>query len=152
MFFDKLQNRWVINEENARQIRKTVKNMAPDIQTSHTSTRQWAKVEPAHIPACSRYISHVFIFFALLLNLFCWVKSLINRNAVQSLCWLQIQMKKKKKANKRTDVWIHQQIHTCEVFTKLEELRHRMNTVRKSGIHMYMISTDNGFPSFLQII
>lgn len=147
MFFDKLQNRWVINEENATQIRKTVINTAPDIQTSHTSTRQWAKVEPASHTSMLTVDQPCFYFLFFAFKPFFWLKSLINRNAVQSLCWLRTGMKKN--ANKRTDVWIHQQIHT---FTKLEELRKRMNTDRKSGLHMYMISTDNGFPSFLQII
>lgn len=124
--------------------------MAPDIQTSHTSTRQWAKVELASHTSMLTVYQPCFYF---LLNLSFCVKSLINRNAVQSHCWLRIGMKKKKKkANKRTDVWIHQQIYTCEMLTKLEELRHRMNTDGKSGLHMYTISTDNGFPSFLQII
>lgn len=69
MFSDKLQNRWVINEENATQIRKTVQNTAPDIQTSHTSTRQWAKGQPASHTSmltvyqpCFYFLSFAFFF------------------------------------------------------------------------------------------
>lgn len=117
----------------------------------HTSTRQWAKVEPAsHTSVLTVYQPRFYFLFFAVEPFFSRVITLVNRNGVQSLCGLRMGMKKN--ANERTDVWIHQQIRTCEMLTKLEELGHRRNTGRKSGLHVNMISTDNGFPSFLQTI
>lgn len=39
-----------------------------------------------------------------------------------------------------------EQIHTWGRITMQEEVRHRKNTGRKSGLHMYTASTDNGCP------
>ena len=159
MLFDKLQNRWVINEENATEIEKTVKNTALDIQTSHTSTRQWAKVELASHTSMLTVYQPCFYFLW-----FDFKPFFLSQESYKQKCRpvtpLAPNRNETKKTNKKkqkkpvkglTSGYIRRSIHVI-CFTKLEELRHRMNNDKKSGLHMYMISTDNGFPSFLQII
>lgn len=95
MFFNKLQNRWVITEENATtQIRKTIKIWHQTYKHHTQAHVSGAKVELASHTSMLTVYQPCFYF---LLNLSFCVKSLINRNAVQSHCWLRIGMKKKKK-------------------------------------------------------
>lgn len=113
-----LHHRGVINEEKCNTNKKNHQKKAPDIRTSHTITRLWAKVELASHTSVLMVYQPCFYFLLFAFKpFFSCQKSYKEKHRPVTLLF---GLNKKKKANKRVDVWTHQQIHTCEMFTMQE--------------------------------